>query len=121
MATAIVAGVVAVIAIAGSIYEADVARKTQHEQEDTAKEVARQQQEQAEELAKIQATRDKTVQQQSEEIGKIQLGESEAERTKRKRGKQALKIESERATIGQDQPIATGATTPAPRVTGVQL
>lgn len=117
------AGAIAAIIIgaASAWYSADQSRRQAHEAEDAAKERAQQAAEQAERLAKIQATKDKTVAEASEALGKLDLGEQEAKRKKRARGKALFKIAREESQAADTGRLQIGATTPSTRQQGVQL
>jgi hypothetical protein len=112
----------AIIGGATAAYSADQQRKAANQQADAAKEAAAQAAADAEELAKIQATRDKTTADISKDVGRLDLGEAEAERKRRARGKAALIIErKDNQTADPNSRVQIGATTPSAKSGGVQL
>jgi gas vesicle protein len=114
---AIVVG--AVISAATAVYSADTSRRQANQAQDAAKARADEAERQAEELAKLQATRDKTVVEESEAIGRLDLGEEDSIKARRAKGKAAFIINKQDAAGGARAQI--GTSTPGSSTGGLQL
>jgi hypothetical protein len=115
--------IVGALLIAGTtVYSVNAQRKAANKQADAAREAAAAAAAQAEELAKLQALRDKTSSDESSAIGRLELGEDEAQRKKRSKGKAAFIIEEQKQKQSSTASrVQIGENTPDASSGGVQL